>query len=43
MGRPGVQPGTREIVVRPYVIVYRFDPVRDEIVVLSVIHGARRR
>jgi plasmid stabilization system protein ParE len=43
IGRPGRIRGTREIVEHPYVIVDRFDPIRNEIVVLSVIHGARRR
>ena len=43
LGRPGSRPGTRELVEPPYVIVYRVDGRRDEIVFLSVVHGARRR
>jgi plasmid stabilization system protein ParE len=43
LGRPGSEPGTRELIEPPYGIVYRYDQVRDELVVLSVIHGARRR
>lgn len=42
-GRSGRLTGTREIVVGAYIVVYRHDPVRDEIVVLSVTHGALRR
>ena len=42
-GKPGRLTGTREIVVGAYIVVYRHDPGRDEIVVLSVTHGARRR
>jgi toxin ParE1/3/4 len=40
MGRPGRVSGTRELVVRPYVIAYR--PRRNAIEVLAIIHGARR-
>ena len=43
MGSRGRIPGTRHLVEGRYVIVYRHDPGRDEIVVLSVTHGARRR
>jgi toxin ParE1/3/4 len=39
VGRPGEVNGTRELVVSPYVIVYRYT---DEIVeVLFVWHGAQ--
>ncbi len=39
VGRPGEVKGTRELVVSPYVIVYRYN---DEIVeVLYVWHGAQ--
>jgi toxin ParE1/3/4 len=46
MGRVGVLPGTREMVVPglPYVIVYRIetgDP--DALVLLGIYHGAQRR
>jgi toxin ParE1/3/4 len=43
LGRPGRRRGTRELVEHPYVIVYRADQVRDELTILAVIHGARRR
>ena len=35
--------GTREIVEGSYIVVYRYDPSPDQIIVLSVRHGARRR
>lgn len=41
-GRPGLVPGTRELVaVWPYVIVYRITPAAVE--VLRVWHGAQDR
>ena len=43
MGSPGRVAGTRIIVVGSYVVVYRCDERRPEIVVVSIIHGARRR
>jgi plasmid stabilization system protein ParE len=43
MGRPGEVQGTRELVSRPYVIVYRVDELADQIVVLGIFHGARER
>ena len=44
-GRPGRSAGTREWVVHglPYIIVYQVDPKNEEIIVLSVFHGAQRR
>jgi len=41
MGRPGRVESTRELVEYPYIIVYRVDDDADEILILSVIHGAR--
>ncbi len=41
LGRPGRRPGTRELIIAPYVITYRLRPDRLEI--LSVWHGRRRR
>ena len=41
LGRLGAMPGTFELVVRPYVLVY--DIHRAEIVVLRVWHGRQRR
>ena len=43
MGRPGLVEGTRELVEAPYIIVYKVFEDRGEIVVLSVVHGARDR
>lgn len=43
MGRPGLVEGTRELVEYPYIIVYRVEEDRAEIVVLSIVHGARKR
>jgi toxin ParE1/3/4 len=43
MGRPGFVEGTRELVEYPYVIVYKVFEERREILVLSIVHGARDR
>jgi len=43
MGRPGLVEGTRELLEYPYIIVYRVDEVRGEVVVLSIVHGAQDR
>ena len=43
MGRPGLDPGTRELIEYPYIIVYEVHPDRDEIEVLAIVHGARDR
>jgi plasmid stabilization system protein ParE len=43
MGRPGSDPGTRELVVGPYIIVYEVRHERDELVVLGVFHGRQQR
>ena len=43
MGRPGLVEGTRELLEWPYIIVYKVDDDRDEVVVVSVVHGARDR
>jgi addiction module RelE/StbE family toxin len=42
MGRPGLVKGTRELIEYPYIIVYRVDQTRNEVVVVSVVHGAQR-
>ena len=42
-GRAGRRPGTRELIEPPYVLVYRVNEKREEIVFLSVVHAARRR
>ena len=40
MGRPGFVKGTRELIVSPYVVVYR---IRDGMIeIASVMHGQRR-
>jgi plasmid stabilization system protein ParE len=43
MGRPGLDPGTRELVEPPYVIVYEVHEAREEVEVLYVVHGAQDR
>ena len=43
MGRPGLVEGTRELLEWPYIIVYKVDDVRHEIVVVAVAHGAQDR
>jgi addiction module RelE/StbE family toxin len=43
MGRPGSIEGTRELIEYPYIIIYRVEKERNEVVVLSIIHGARGR
>lgn len=42
LARPGRVAGTRELVVvtTPYVVVHRVEP--DQVVILRVLHGARR-
>jgi plasmid stabilization system protein ParE len=44
-GRPGSVPSTREWVVGglPDILVYRFSAALQELSVVAVIHGARRR
>ena len=43
IGRPGLDPGTRELVEPPYIIVYEVYEARGEIEVLQIVHGARKR
>jgi plasmid stabilization system protein ParE len=43
MGRPGSEPGTRELIEYPYIIVYEVHRARNEVEVLSIMHGARER
>jgi toxin ParE1/3/4 len=43
MGRPGLVEGTRELIEWPYIIVYKVYEEQQEIVVLSVVHGAQDR
>jgi toxin ParE1/3/4 len=43
MGRPGLVEGTRELLEWPYIIVYKVHEDRDEIVVVSIVHGAQKR
>ena len=43
MGRPGADPGTRELIEAPYIIVYEVREERGEIIVLAVMHGAQDR
>jgi toxin ParE1/3/4 len=43
MGRPGLEPGTRELIEYPYIIVYEVREDRGDIVILAVVHGAQDR
>ena len=43
MGRPGLDPGTRELIENPYIIAYEVHEDRSEIVVLAIVHGAQKR
>jgi plasmid stabilization system protein ParE len=43
MGRLGYVEGTLELVEYPYLIIYLVDEVRREVVVLSIVHGAKNR
>jgi plasmid stabilization system protein ParE len=43
IGRPGLDDGTRELIEYPYIVVYEVFESRAEIVVWSVVHGARNR
>jgi plasmid stabilization system protein ParE len=43
MGRPGIEPGTRELIEAPYIIIYEFHVDRDEVVILAIFHGAQDR
>ena len=39
----GRDPGTYELIERPYIIVYEVREQRSEIAVLAIFHGARDR
>jgi len=43
MIRIGRDPGTRELVVGPYIIVYEVHRDHDELSVLAIFHGAQDR
>lgn len=43
MGRPGSDKGTRELIEKPYIIVYELSSSREEITILAVFHGAQER
>ena len=43
IGHPGAVEGTRELVEYPYIIVYKIDNDSDQIVVISIVHGADPR
>lgn len=43
IGRPGPVANTRELIEWPFIIVYRVYEERSEIVVVSIVHGARDR
>jgi plasmid stabilization system protein ParE len=43
MGRVGLVEGVRELIEHPLIIVYQVDEMRDEIVIVAVMHGAQDR
>jgi len=43
MGHRGTVAGTFELVVYPYIIVYKVREKRKEILIVSIVHGARNR
>ena len=43
MGRPGLVEGTRELLEWPYIIVYKVYEDREEVVIVSIAHGAQDR
>ena len=43
MGRAGLVAGTRELIERPFIIVYQVDELQDEIVIVAIAHGAEDR
>jgi toxin ParE1/3/4 len=43
MGRPGLVPGTRELIEFPYIVVYTVDDDRREVSVVAIVHGAQDR
>ncbi len=43
MGRPGLVEGTRELLEWPYIIVYKVNEDRGEIIIVAVVHGAQER
>jgi toxin ParE1/3/4 len=44
LGRAGRVPGTRELVISrtPYIVAYTVDQRIDAVIILRVLHGARR-
>ena len=44
LGRPGRVAGTRELVIArtPYIVAYMVDRRLDAVIILRVLHGARR-
>jgi len=43
MGRPGLDPGTRELIEYPYIVVYEVHENHGEVEVLAIVHGAQDR
>ena len=40
--RPALGRDIRHVIVDPYVVLHRYDPVSDTVFVLRVLHGRRR-
>jgi toxin ParE1/3/4 len=43
MGRLGREPGTREVLEPPFIIVYEIDDDAAELIVLAIFHSAQDR
>jgi toxin ParE1/3/4 len=43
MGRAGLEPGTRELIEYPYIVIYEVHRDRGEVEVLAIVHGATDR
>jgi plasmid stabilization system protein ParE len=43
MGRAGLEPGTRELIEYPYIVVYEVHRDRGEVEVLAIVYGAMER
>lgn len=43
VGPPDLEPGTRELVKYPYIIVYEIREDHGDIVVIAIVHGAHDR
>jgi toxin ParE1/3/4 len=40
--RPGLGTHARRLVIRPYILIYDYDPAADSVILLRMVHGRRR-